>query len=118
MFNFLLKILPGLISWGIFIFVIIDVPYPNSITSANIIQISSFFLPLFLALIFSLNIFFKKILLSSLISLGLVCVLILKALDSLNLVTVILTTVSIYLLVSYFRKSKKSAKIPNLWRKL
>ena len=115
---FILKLIQALVFWGIFSYVVFYVPYPESITQANFIQLISFFIPLYLALSFSLNIFLKNILISSSISLGLICILILKALDSLNLVTTVLTAVSIYLLVSYFRKNKRGltslSKIPKL----
>lgn len=107
--------------WGSFIFVILKVPYPESLSQANIIQILSFFVPLYLALVFSVYIFLRNIFICASISLGLIFLLILKALDSLNLVTIILTAIAIYLLASYFRKGKRSSltkwsKIPKLTR--
>ena len=113
------KIIPALILWGSFIFIVLQIPYPESITQANFIQIFPFFISLYLALVFTLNIFLKNILFSSSICLGLIFLLILKALDSLNIVTGILITIATYLLASYFRKIKKRGltkhpKIPKL----
>jgi len=100
----ILKIILALISCGIFTFVVFNIPYPETLTRANLFQLFSFFIPLFFALIFSLNIFLK-ILHSILISFGIIILLILKALDSLNLVSALLTIVAIGLLISYSRKS-------------
>jgi len=107
MFKNLSKVIPVLFFGAIFIFVVLQVPYPQTLTQANIIQLLLFFIPLFLALSTTINLFLKNILSSSSISLGLIFLLILKALDSLNLVTGILIVISVGLLVSYFRKIKR-----------
>lgn len=117
----ILKIIPPLIFWGGFAYVVLQIPYPESLTQASSIQIFPFFVSLYLALTFTLNIFLRNILFSSSICLGLIFLLILKALDSLNIVTCILTLVATYLLASYFRKSRrkgiaKQLKIPKLTR--
>lgn len=101
------KILPALVFWGGFAYVVLHVPYPNSITAANYTQILPFFASLYLALVFTLNILFRNILFSSSVCLGLILLLILKALDSLNIVTGILIVITTYLLAGYFRKAKK-----------
>lgn len=105
-----------LIFWALFILVILGVSYPNSLTQANSFQIFAFFIPLILALTFSFNIFLKNIFVSFSISLGLIFLLILKALDSLNLVTLSLSIIAVGLLISYFRKANltKVPKIPKL----
>lgn len=122
------RIIPALFFWGIFLFVILQIPYPESLIRANFIQVILFFTSLYLALIFTFNIPLKNILSSSAISLGLIFLLILKALGSLNLITGLLVIISVGLLVSYFRKAKrgshsinsgfknltKQAKIPKL----
>ena len=110
MAQLLLKIIPALIFWGIFGYVILQIPYPESLTQANITQLILFFIPLFLALTVTSNLFIKNVFSSSIISLGIICLFILKALDSLNLVTGLLTVISIWLLVSYFKK----VRIPRL----
>ena len=119
MFKSLKDFIPALFFWAIFIFVILLIPYPDSITQANFQQLFFFFTTLFCAIIFTLNIFLKNVFLSASIALGLNFVLILKALDSLNLVTGILTIISVGLLVSYFKKIKRRSltkwgKIPKL----
>lgn len=106
------KIIPALLLWAIFIYVILLIPYPDSITQANFQQLFFFFIPLFFAIIFTLNIFLKNVFLSASISLGLNFVLIVKALDSLNLVTGVLIIISVGLLVSYFKKRKRRSLIP------
>lgn len=119
MSRIILKIIPALIFWGVFILAVFNTPYPESLAQANSIQIGSFFAPLFLALIFTVNIFLKNFLLSFFITLCLSLLLILKALDSLNFVTGILIIIAGVLLFSYFRKVKKNnltkqTKIPKL----
>lgn len=117
------KLLPGvflsLICWAIFAYVVLQVPYPDTLTQANLQQLLFFFIPLFLAITLTVNIFLKNIFISAAISLGIIFLLVLKALDSLNLVTLSLTIISVGLLVSYFRKIKrrnltKLPKIPRL----
>lgn len=122
--SFILKLIPTLVLWAIFAYVILQVPYPDSLTQANTTQLLSFFVPLFLAITFSANIFIKNIFISVSVSLGIISSLFLKALNSLNLVTAVLVILSIGLLVSYFRKIKrrnltKWPKIPKLthWRR-
>lgn len=104
--NFLIKIFPALFFWGIFGFVILQVSYPESITQAGFLQLSLFFIPLFLAFLFTLNILLNNIFIVESASLGIILLLILKALDSLNIITGSLITVSVGLLISYFRKRK------------
>ncbi len=116
---FILRFLPVIFFWTIFIFIVLQVPYPESLTQATIIQLLSFFIPLFLALVFTLNLFIKKIIISLTLSFGIISFLILKALDSLNFVTGMLTIISAVLLISYFRKVKfsdltKDGRIPKL----
>jgi len=119
MIKLLIKLVPVILFWGIFVFTVLRIPYPDTIIQANISQLLSFFIPLFLALSLTINLFFKNIFLSASISLGLVSLLILKALDSLNFVTGILIMVTVVLLISSFRKTGRSnltkfPKIPTL----
>lgn len=105
-----IKIIPALVPtivfWGIFIYVVLMVPYPQTFTQANIIQLLSFFIPLFLALIFTINIFLNFLIRSILISATLIIFLILQALQSLSLLTFILTSCAFGLLISYFKKKR------------
>ncbi|MBI2196208.1 hypothetical protein HYU45_01205 [Candidatus Daviesbacteria bacterium] len=112
MFKIILKIFPSLFFWGSFTFVVLQVPYPESLTQANAMQIFPFFLSLYLALVFTLNIFLKNILFSSSVCLGLVLLLILKALNSLNIITGALVIIATGLLASYFRKTKRKGLNP------
>lgn len=116
MFRLLQKIIPALIFWAIFAYVVLQVPYPDNVTQANPKQILFFFVPLFLAITLTLNIFLKNIFIAGSISLGLIFSLILKALDSLNLVTAVLVIISVSLLVSYFKKIKRRnlTKLPKI----
>ena len=117
--KYVLKIIPPVLFWGIFVYVILQVPYPESITQANSVQLLAFFIPFFLGVAFSLNLFLKNFFITGSLSLGLVFLLILKALDSLNIVTIVLIIISVGLFVSYFRRIKKKgltnySKIPKL----
>lgn len=105
----ILKVTPAIIFWGIFAFVVLQVPYPNSLTQATLFQLLAFFISLFLAIIFTLNIFLATLVLSATLALGIIFLLILKALDSLNIVTAILTLIAVGLLFSHFRKIKKGS---------
>lgn len=111
-----MKVFPIFIFGGIFVYVLFNIPYPESITQATLFQLIIFFIPLFLAIMFTLNIFFRNILISGSASLGIILLLILKALDSLNLITGVLVIISIGLLISYFRKLKRK-NLTN-WRKI
>ncbi|MBI4036480.1 hypothetical protein HY386_01205 [Candidatus Daviesbacteria bacterium] len=117
--SLILKFTLALAFWGIFAYVIFQVEYPKSLTQASLLQILAFFIPLFLALSFSFNLVLNLSPISFFLSFGLILLLILKALDALNLVTAGLTLLAVYLFVSYFQKQKKksltsSMKIPKL----
>jgi len=111
------SLVPILISWGIFIYVILKVPYPDSLTSANTFQIFSFFTSLFLSLSFTINLLLHFMFKSIIISFGIILILVLKALNSLNFVSFILTVIAFGLLLSYLKKSKRltsRSKVPKL----
>lgn len=110
------KFIPALICWGVFIYVVLQVPYPETITQANANQLLSFFIPLFLSITLMLNLILKNIFISTSISLGIIFLLFLKALESLNLVTAILILIPVGLIISYFKKIKK--KNLTSWRKI
>lgn len=119
---------PIIFFWGLFIFTVFQVPYPQSLIGAKAYQILPFFISLIFSIAFTLNIFFKNIFISFSISLGLMSLLILKAIDSLSIVITILIITAVLLLISYFRKDKsknlnpiksdltKLYKIPKLTR--
>ena len=92
------KIIPALIFWAILIFIVLKIPYPESLAQANFVHIVLLFLFLYLALAFTF---------SAIISLGLIILLFLQALNSLNIVTGILTIIAIGLFISYFKKIKR-----------
>lgn len=104
-----LKIFPVLIFVGVFIFVIFYVPYPESLTQASLWQILAFFIPLFLALTFTL---------SAPIALGIVFLALLKALDALNFVSAALVIAVVVLLMRVrLTSSGKISKLTSLQRK-
>lgn len=101
--------IPALLFWGVFIFVIFQVPYPESLTQASLFQVLAFFIPLFLALTFTL---------SAPIALGVVFLLLLKALDALNFVSVALVVTAVVLLLRVrLTSSGKISKLTSLQRK-
>lgn len=113
---FLLKLAPSLIFWIIWILVIFQVPYPKSLKEANLIQLLSFFTPLFLALTFTLDLFLRFILRSILISFAIIILLSLNGLGLLNLVTSGLVLITLAITLIYFKKKRltSSLKIPKL----
>lgn len=115
------RFLPLSLSLLLFIISILKIPYPNSLTQAGIVQIVGFFIPLFLAIMFTVNIFLKNFWVSASCALGIILLLILKALNSLSILTFAFVAISTGLLISYFRKIKKRnlqkvPKIPKLTR--
>lgn len=114
---------PVVFFWGIFIYIVLTVPYPESLTQANLNQIIPLFASLYLAIAITVNVFLKNFLSSLSIALGVILLLVLMALNSLNIVTGILTLISIALLYSYFRKRQKSSltkhtKMPKLTKQI
>lgn len=96
----------------LFLDVLFNVSYPNSLTEASLFVSVAFFVPLFLLVIFLIDIFIDSIFISSSISLGLIILLLLKGLDSLNLISAILIVVTSGLFISYFAKNKKKVVQP------
>lgn len=111
--SLLLKVIPASFFWGVFAFVLLQVPYPSSITQATLFQLLAFFISIFLAIVFTFNIFLSFFLLSLTLASGIIFLLILKALDSLNLVTGILILAIVWLLFSYFKKNNSSSLTSN-----
>lgn len=103
----LLKFILVLLFWVIFGFVVLYVPYPDSITQASVFQLGAFFISLLLAILFSLHLLLKSWVICSIISVGLVLLLILKALNILTFVTLGLTLLASGFLISYFWSSNK-----------
>jgi len=111
-------LVPVFISWGIFIYVVLKVAYPESLTSANTFQIFSFFSSLFLSLSFTINLIVRFMLKSIIVSFGIILILVLKALNSLNIVSFLLTVIAFGLLLSYLKKPNSRltthSKVPKL----
>lgn len=102
----ILSVVPVFVSWVIFTYVVLQVPYPQTITSANTFQIFSFFTSLFLSLSFTINLLLHFMLKSIIISFGIILIIVLKALNSLNIVSFGLTVIAFGLLLSYLKKQK------------
>lgn len=95
----------AVVAWLIFLIVIFTVDYPTSLANASVYQLLAFFIPLFVSIFLTLNIFAKSLLRSFIFSFGIILLLILKALDTLNLVTFAITLVAIYLLLGSFKNN-------------
>ena len=110
-----IKFILPVIFWVCFVYVVARVDYPDNITQANFLQLASFFISLFLALVFSINLFLS--LFSSLsITLGMIILLVLKSLDSLNAVSVILTLTAVWLMLSYFKTLKRQPSLTSRFK--
>lgn len=103
---FTVQVIIALIFWGLFTIAIFQIPYPDSLAQANYVQLVGFFIPLLLALTFTLNVFLQFLIRCLLISFAVIVLLILLAVQSLNLITFILTALAFGLLISYFKKKK------------
>lgn len=111
------RLLPVLLLGLILGLVIWQTPPPASLTSASVLQLTLFLTPLFLLLTFLVDHFLRFFLRSLVVSLGLVILLVLKALDSLNIASLIMTVLAVVLIIKSLKKPKKlnySAKIPKL----
>lgn len=110
------KLIPIFFFAGIFIWVFLQTEPPKSLTSASVLQILLFFIPLFLLLTFIINIYFNFFIRSIFVSLGITLLLIFKSLEMLNFVSVVLTSAGVILLVVSFKKPGKSqqSKIQSL----
>lgn len=117
--NRLLLTFLAIFCWGFFVYIVFNVKYPESLVEASFIQWVVFFLPLYLSLTLTFKLILNSLPISGSISLGIIILLIMKGLDALSLVSGALTIISIGLLVSYFKKLKRTNltsgyKIPKL----
>lgn len=102
----LIRVFPLIIFWGTFIGVILFLPYPDSLPQASFLQMIAFFIPLFLAITFTVDLVLKNIPSSIAFSLGIILLLALKALKSVNSLYIILIVLAVGLLVSYFKSMR------------
>ncbi|MDD2822637.1 MAG: hypothetical protein PHQ59_01015 [Candidatus Daviesbacteria bacterium] len=114
--QYLKKILPILIFGGVFVIIVYFTKPPQSLTSANFIQLLLFFIPLFLFLIFLLNIFFKFYIRSFILSLGIILMIIFKSLGMLNFLSGALIIVATTFSAISFKKTRslQQSKIQSL----
>ncbi len=108
MAKFVLNVLLSLFFWGFFVWVIFNIEPPKSLTQANVLQLAYFYIPLFLAVTFTLNLLIKTILASSSLSLGIIFLLTLKAMGLFSFLYIGLTIIATLLLFSYFKKDLPS----------
>ncbi len=110
------KLVP-VIFWAVFFsFVLWQIQPPKSLTSATIIQLLLFFIPLFLLLVCIINIFVNFFIRSLIIGLGITLLLIFKSLEMLNIISAVLTISGVIFLVTSFKKPKQlqQSKIQSL----
>lgn len=98
------KFLPVISSGIIFGFVIWQMEPPQSLTSASILQVLLLFAPLFTFLVFGLNLYFRFYPRSLIISLGIIILLVLKTLDTFNIISVAITIAAVTLISKSFKK--------------
>lgn len=109
------KILPAILLGVVFFCVVYFVTPPKSWADSSIWQILIFFLPLLFFLTFLLDLFLKTLPKSFAISLGVMLLLVLKAADLLNPISLIITAVAAVLLSLLFKRSlTREPKIPKL----
>lgn len=96
--NHLHKIIP-MIFWIGFLLCVVLVSYPTSIVDASLKQLVAFFIPLLFALIFTFHLLIKSYYRCFVLAFGVILLLLLQAFDTLNLVTLILTSFGVALLM-------------------
>lgn len=115
--NLIKKIVPLLFFGSIFFLVVYFIEPTKDITQLSIIKDLAFFLPLLIFLTYLLKLFIKSSLCCLVISLSLVLLLTLKALNNLNLVSAALTTLGTFLILKSIKKNHApsySTKLPKL----
>lgn len=78
---------------------------PKSITTASLTQLALFLIPLLILLTLIFNLYFKFIFKSLILSFALTLLVILKALDSLNIIAMIITIIATLLLLKSIKKA-------------
>lgn len=113
---YLKKTLPVFISGIIFGVIVYFTTPPQTLTSATFMQLLLFFIPLFLFLMFLLNIIFQFFIRSFIISLGIILLLIFQSLGMLNILTGLLIMIASLFITISFKKSSNTqqSKIQSL----
>lgn len=108
-------IIPAIFSISLFIFVLINVPAPNSWQEASTFQILAFIIPLLFMLLSVINLFSYNLITSFLISLGVIILIGLKAAHILNYFSTGLVILIFGGLVIHFKGGlTKEKRIPKL----
>ena len=107
-----IKVLTPVVALGVLIFVVMNVPPPKSILESTPDQILLFFGPLLIFLVSLINLLFKFLARSIIISLGIVALLITKAFDALTFLNILGICIVVFLLIRIVKKSN-DPKIPN-----
>jgi len=117
------KIILVFFSWSIFILVVLKVDYPQSLPQASTFQLLAFFTSFFLASTSTLYLALKRLLPSVVFSVGIILLLLLKALGVLNIVTGVIVIIAVFLVAGSFKKKSsltkqtKEPKLKNLLRR-
>lgn len=117
----ILKNLLGvLLGTGSLTFVLINVAPPASFTSATTTQLAYFFLPVLITTTSLFNFYFNFWPKSFVLGIGVLLLLTFKALEMLNVVSLVLTVAATFLIAKSLRKPKnmaqKQVQIPKLTR--
>lgn len=109
--KFLPKLLLPLIFWAAFIYIVNTFEPPQTFTQISLFQILLFFIPLFLAILFTINLIIRFLLFSLTISLAMCLLILLKGLGGLNPISGLLTLFAFGLLLSYLKQFKRKFQI-------
>ncbi len=110
----LLKIILVFFSWLAFILVVLRVDYPQSLPQASPFQLLAFFSSFFLATTSTLYLALKRFLPSIVFSVGIILLLLLKALGVLNIVTGVIVIIAVFLVAGSFKKKSSLTKQSNI----
>lgn len=112
---FLKQIILPILFLLILAWVVFYIQPPESWPAASIFQILILFVPLLMFFTFTINFFIRNLPKSFSLGLGLMVILVLKALDQINLITILATLTITFLLARSFKKGlTRMPKIPKL----
>ena len=109
--KFLPKLFLPLFLWGVFIYIVNTFEPPQIFTQISLFQILLFFIPLFLALTFTINMLVRFLIFSFTIALALCLIILLKGIGGLNPISGLLTLFAFGLLLSYLKQFKRKFQI-------
>lgn len=104
------KYLPIPFSAVLFLIVVWQIKPPEALIQASLLQLVLFFLPIFFFFVFLTNLYFKFFLKSILVSLAIIVILVLKALNGLNLLSLAFIPLSLTLIIKVIPSPTKKTR--------